>query len=158
MSYAQSRTMIEDLPDLDEMDQSMLSGNMGMQGDMDPNGGGLPPHVAAKYGKFIRQQHQVPPESGMGGAPHPHQQHPQRPQHSPGHDPRDHVPHGQPIEMPGQQGPTWNTNISCIEISNHVQGCPICSRFYNNDKSVYIIAIVVLLIVCLLLLKRVLNV
>lgn len=49
-------------------------------------------------------------------------------------------------------------NISCIDISKHIQGCPICSKFYNNDRTVYVIALVVLSIVCLLLLKRVLNV
>ena len=49
-------------------------------------------------------------------------------------------------------------SINCLDIARHVEGCPICSRFYNNDKTVYIIAIVILSIVCLLLLKRVLNV
>jgi hypothetical protein len=54
-----------------------------------------------------------------------------------------------------------NTNplsYNCVDIAKHIQDCPICSRFYNNDKTAYIIAIVVLSIVCLLLLKRVLNV
>lgn len=49
-------------------------------------------------------------------------------------------------------------SISCIDIARHIQDCPICSKFYNNDRTVYVIAIVVLSIVCLLLLKRVLNV
>jgi hypothetical protein len=48
--------------------------------------------------------------------------------------------------------------INCIEIARHIEGCPICSRFYNNDKTMYIIVIVILAIVCLLLMKRVLNV
>jgi hypothetical protein len=49
-------------------------------------------------------------------------------------------------------------NFNCVDIAKHIQDCPICSRFYNNDRTVYIIAIVVLSIVCLLLLKRILNV
>jgi hypothetical protein len=38
-----------------------------------------------------------------------------------------------------------------------VGSCPICSRFYHNDNTVYIIAIVILSIICILLLKRVLD-
>jgi hypothetical protein len=46
---------------------------------------------------------------------------------------------------------------TCLEIADHVGSCPICSRFYKNDNTVYIIAIVILAIICILLLKRVLN-
>jgi hypothetical protein len=65
-----------------------------------------------------------------------------------------------PVEMPQpppmQMMPLSPLMISCIDISKHVQDCPICSRFYNNDKTVYIIVIIVLSIICLLLLKKVL--
>lgn len=47
--------------------------------------------------------------------------------------------------------------ISCIEIANHVRSCPICSKFYDNDKSVYVIIIVILAIVCAILFKKVLE-
>jgi hypothetical protein len=47
--------------------------------------------------------------------------------------------------------------ISCIEIANHVRSCPICSKFYDNDKSVYVIIIVILAIVCVILFKKVLE-
>lgn len=50
------------------------------------------------------------------------------------------------------------STYNCVDIAKHIQDCPICSRFYNNDKTVYIITIVILSIVCILLLKRVLNV
>ena len=33
--------------------------------------------------------------------------------------------------------------MSCLEIAGHVQECPICSKFYNNDKTVYIIVIII---------------
>ena len=49
-------------------------------------------------------------------------------------------------------------SISCIDIASHIQNCPICSKFYNGDKSLYIIIIIILAIVSLLLLKRVLGV
>lgn len=47
---------------------------------------------------------------------------------------------------------------TCLEVADHIANCPICSKFYNNDKTIYIIAIVLLAIVCILLLKRVLDV
>ena len=48
--------------------------------------------------------------------------------------------------------------LNCIDVANHIQSCPICSKFYHNDRSLYIITIAVLCIICILLLKRVLNV
>jgi hypothetical protein len=62
--------------------------------------------------------------------------------------------YGQPPIPPQHQ----SILINCIDIAKHVQDCPICSRFYNNDKTTYVITIVVLSIVCLLLLKKILNV
>jgi len=47
--------------------------------------------------------------------------------------------------------------ISCIEIANHIRSCPICSKFYDNDKSMYIIVIVILVIMCIILFKKVLE-
>jgi len=47
---------------------------------------------------------------------------------------------------------------SCLDVADHINACPICSRFYNNDKTLYVIAIAVLAIICILLLKKVLDV
>jgi hypothetical protein len=46
---------------------------------------------------------------------------------------------------------------SCLEIHSHIMDCPICSRFFKNDNTVYIIVIVILAIMCIMLLKKVLN-
>jgi hypothetical protein len=46
---------------------------------------------------------------------------------------------------------------SCITVAEHIANCPICSKFYNNDKTPYIIAIIILLLVCVLLIKKVLD-
>jgi len=48
--------------------------------------------------------------------------------------------------------------IYCIEVAEHISNCPICSKFYNVDKTPYILAIVILSIVCIILLKRVLSI
>uniref|UniRef100_A0A6C0KEY1 LITAF domain-containing protein n=1 Tax=viral metagenome TaxID=1070528 RepID=A0A6C0KEY1_9ZZZZ len=44
--------------------------------------------------------------------------------------------------------------ITCIEIAKHIKHCPICSKFYDTDKSLYIIIIIILIIFCALLLKK----
>ncbi len=48
--------------------------------------------------------------------------------------------------------------IYCIDVAEHISSCPICSKFYNVDKTPYILAIVILSIVCIILLKRVLSI
>lgn len=48
-------------------------------------------------------------------------------------------------------------DIACLEIAKHIKQCPICSKFYDNDKSIYIIIIVILSICTLILLKKVLE-
>lgn len=47
---------------------------------------------------------------------------------------------------------------SCIDIANHIKTCPICSKLYNDDKTLYILCIILLCIVCIILIKRILNV
>ena len=47
--------------------------------------------------------------------------------------------------------------LSCMEIARHVKNCPICSKFYDNDKSVYIISIILLVIFCIILLKKIID-
>ena len=50
-----------------------------------------------------------------------------------------------------------NGSPSCIDVANHIELCPICSRYYKQDNSLYIIVIVVLSIICILLAKKVLK-
>lgn len=47
---------------------------------------------------------------------------------------------------------------SCLDVADHISKCPICSKFYNTDKTIYLIAIITLAIICILLLKKVLDV
>jgi len=152
MNYGQQSrnhvTMIDDLPELSDIE---TRGGGGMAMRQPPRfannayaGENLPPEVVDKYRRHIRQTSFMRPESGM--APY--------------------GPSPQSIESYEDAQVQQNlhvdnpalTGISCLDIANHVKDCPICSRFYNNDKTVYIIVIVVLAIICLLLLKKVLDV
>jgi hypothetical protein len=47
--------------------------------------------------------------------------------------------------------------VSCLAVSEHAHNCPVCCRLYNTDKSLYMIIIAILVIICIILLKRVLE-
>ena len=136
-------TRIEDLPEL---------GNDGYEGDSAVGNGNQYRDTA----KFIRNNRPIPQGAGMtreGNYPPPqkimHQQ-----------SPEEYID-DQVIEvkeMPPLFSRPDPMSFNCVDISMHVQQCPICSKFYNGDKSLYIVVIVILAVVCLLLLKRVLNV
>jgi len=156
MDYTQqsrsSVTMLDELPELVDVESSQ--GHMvhhGPQGSYSNNQSGyqsmdtiLPNGEADKYRKMIRQPHVIPPDAGM--APMIRQ--------APEPEPQD----DRLLEPRRLHQPDPLHDISCLHIANHIYECPICSRFYKCDKTVYIICIVVLAIVCLLLLKRVLEV
>lgn len=149
--YAQQNkniTMIDKLLDLEDIEPHSGNGgvpNMGVgqhvpfQNHVHAQHGEIP----VNYRKFIRPGMGHPmPESGMGSySQHQHQQEffTPPPQY---HEAQMRPPVGSP---------------TCLEIADHVGSCPICSRFYKTDNTVYIIAIVILAIICILLLKRVLN-
>ena len=48
--------------------------------------------------------------------------------------------------------------LSCREISDHIQECPICQKFYNQDNTTHMIIIILLSVVSALLLKKVLDI
>ena len=76
-----------------------------------------------------------------------------------------------PFELDTFQQPRYNMNmqhpvplqekyieeISCMTVANHIKDCPICSKFYNCDNSMYIVCIALLIIVCIILLKRIIE-
>ena len=150
-NYATNVTMLNDLPDLDEIDypqplqQGAIRNVIKGTGDEQFMPGILPPGTD-QYKKFIRGQHMAPQEAGMAyNNPPAYMQ--QQQQYM--------DPQGQEIQAPYkplEQTPT------CLDFASHVAQCPICSKFYKNDNTMYIIAIIVLAIVCILLLKRVLDV
>lgn len=55
------------------------------------------------------------------------------------------------------QPPTTNTSLHCLTIAQHIDTCPICSRLYDTDKTLYILAIIGLLILCFLMVKRIIK-
>jgi hypothetical protein len=146
MSYGNTKrnniTYLEDLPDLQDLEETKRGSRM-------PNN-----PIPEKYQKFIRGSYSPPSQSGMN-PPQMHKNY-MTERYSPP------IPSQGQIGQIGQIGEESPSRIladspSCLEIADHVSACPICSRFYNSDRSVYIIAIVMLAIICILLLKKVLN-
>lgn len=131
MSYGQRNnvTMLNDLPELEDLE------GVGESRNQPPN----------DYQKYIRGSHNMMAQSGMNRM-HMEQQPLEPPQPLP------------PQQPPLRPLPEVHMTYNCIDIARHVQDCPICSRFYNRDNTLYIIIIIVLAVICLLLLKKVLNV
>ena len=166
----QNVTPIDQLPDLEDLEGPRL-----MNGAMRPNMSRvpyaqdiLPPKDAEHiYTKHIREgmnMQDMPPGAGMCQMP---------PNHT------TPLPmHGEMMEPMGPQmqqqntkedydglhqgpEPKWslpNGSPSCLDCMNHWESCPVCHQLFNTDKTIYIIAIILLTIVCLLLLKKVLDV
>ena len=160
MSYstagAQKFTMIDDLPDLDDLEgpgptpyqRAVVRGDN--RASQYPGSQILPAGQEPRYRKFIRDSHSSPSESGMA-----HNLVSQAPM-------MESPPMVPEIEAYHQAEETkkyaaLNDTPSCLNVAEHISGCPICSKFYNDDKSIYIIAIIVLAVICLLLLKKVLD-
>ena len=140
----QYTTPIEELPDLEELERSMQQHPMKMNRKLD-----IVPQ-SEKYDKFLRNSYTPPDESGMNYREQPQEM---------------YMPNMPNMPMGYNQQPQYKEMMydgrgepSCIQISNHISNCPICIKFYNNDKTLYILAIVILAIFCILLIKKVLNI
>lgn len=136
MNRGYNVTMLEDLPDLEDLEQNAYQ--------QQPQ-----PLSNEKLKKFIRGNHKIDPMAGMENRV-------QQPQYVERNDNQYYNQYQQPMFRDTQ--PVNNPTLNCIDVARHIQDCPICSRFYNTDKTIYIVIIVLLLIICILLLKRVLNV
>lgn len=165
MNGQQYVTPLSDLPDLEDLEH--VQARPKMQSDR--------PIDDSKYTKYIRPAHRMDMESGMasyGANPYGPQGIPMgMPTYGPPGIQESFGPHGSPQgghpqggHVPsGASGTQFvekfaNPQYNCIDIARHIQDCPICSKFYSSDKTIYIIVIVILAIVCLLLIKKVLNV
>jgi nitrate reductase cytochrome c-type subunit len=53
--------------------------------------------------------------------------------------------------------PSIPHSINCNDVNTHMAMCNFCKKFYSNDKTVYIIIIGILFILCLLFGKKALG-
>ena len=154
----QNTTAIDDLPDLSELEggrgpnpyQPATLGN-GIRESRYEGAAMLPPGQSERYQKFIRGGHTPLPESGM--VP---------PNYQPSYEHQQtYEPYIQEnLEHANKDVKTINmpeNSPSCLDVCSHVMNCPVCSRYYNTDKTVYIIIIAILAVISILLLKNVLD-
>ena len=143
--------MLPDLEDLEKSDYSPMNV--------------LPPGEAEKFGRYIRGNHHngIVKQSGMTPdvhSVHPRHRHHHHQQHN-YNDQKENYDFHKHEEQEEDRIKTFNMpsgTPSCLDVAEHIANCPICSKFYNTDKTIYIIAIVVLCIICILLLKKVLDI
>ena len=149
----QNVTPLEMLPDLEDLEKPNYS-PMNV----------LPPGEGEKFARYIRgnQHNGIAKQSGMAPIIHSVQ-----PRHHHNHNQYNDNQYNDKKEnhdynIQQEDGiKTFNMppgTPSCLDVAEHIANCPICSKFYNTDKTIYIIAIVILSIICILLLKKVLNV
>jgi hypothetical protein len=169
MSYStvntQKFTLIDYLPDLDDLEGTK---------------------VDDKYSKFLRNNHTAPVQAGMSSPQITESYMSQQTMGHPGMGPPGMGPPG--MGPPGMGPPGMGTpgmgppmsppmsppdmahvlepyqkasfahGPSCIDVAEHIATCPVCSKIHKCDNTIYIVTIVILVIVCLILLKKVLDV
>lgn len=152
-----------------ERDLSAKPMNSKIRKHIDPriamNGGVAPSYNNNNGDYFLVERGNFPQHPQQHPQQHLQQHLQQRPQQRPQQDdderefemgPRviQNIPHIHPHSQQHIQP----RELSCMEIARHVKHCPICSKFYDNDKSVYIIVIILLVIFCIILLKKILDI
>lgn len=146
------RTLIQDLPDLEDFDGHISEQNS--LGNKEYSQVKQQHHPYNNYENY-QNQHQQPPYHNPQ-----HQINPQYPQQY-----QQHFEHQPNIEEQIQQHPYHNLrttdilpeDLSCMLVHRHIEGCPICSSFYERDVSKYIIVIIALIIFIIYLLRKLLN-
>lgn len=164
-NHPQNTTSIDELPDIDELEgptpfQPAIRNHL--RDSKYPGSSMIPVTEADKVKKYIRNGHNPLDESGMNNM---YIDPPQTPMST---NVNNMYNDDETLQNYHQQYSNQNPNLkrfnmpasspSCIEFCEHVINCPVCSRLYNNDKTIYIIAIVILSFICILLLKKVLDV
>lgn len=174
-------TLIDDLLDVEDIEQPKTQGlgmipeaetnkyqkfirnngyNVPQQAGMQLNNN-IPPFANVHSAQQIMQQQMMPPQMIQQQMMPPQMMNQKLPYNDPNGDFQNNF-------QPYIEQEKFNNNLfegyepsnkpTCLAVAEHTADCKVCSKLYNNDKTVYIIAIVLLSIICILLLKKVLDV
>ena len=47
--------------------------------------------------------------------------------------------------------------LNCRDVAKHTANCPVCSKLYKNDKTMYWVIIFILVVICIMLFNKVLD-
>ena len=57
-------------------------------------------------------------------------------------------------QIQGMTGTSLTSHISCRNIYDHIENCPICNKYYKQSNRMYILIIIFLILIILLLLRQ----
>jgi hypothetical protein len=57
-------------------------------------------------------------------------------------------------QIQGMTATALTSHISCRNIYDHIENCPICSKYYKQSNRIYILIIIFLILIILLLLRQ----
>lgn len=133
-------THVEDLLDIDNEKMEQMASKKMKQSHVPPASSGMVSHLPDQ---ILRDQAQIVRD----------QQQPISVQNYP-----QHMMMSSPyVDMDNESVKEVKANLNCLDVCDHIKTCPICTKFYKNDNTVYIVVIIVLIIISLLLLKNVLD-
>ena len=153
MDY-QKITMLDNLPEPTDNNHPQSSIKVGRYNGYEM----LPPAEADRFKKFIRDEHEVPIESGMinkSTAPIVNYNYDEEFNRNIHHNPSNMR------EIYDPKEPTIikkKKKYNCGKISTHVEQCQFCKKLYSSDKNLYILFIIFLFFICFLLFKKILSV
>ena len=160
-------TRIEDIPDISDIEGGMYG--VSSVDNIPYSNISSQPDVS----KFLRAQHSPSPQAGMGyrtmrdyqGTPYENYMNSQIQNgiyRNEGHMGTMNMGYNMPSDaLPNVQNSQpindYKDGFNCPDIYSHVKNCPMCSNYFKKDNTIYIIAIIVLAVICLLLMKKVLD-
>lgn len=61
------------------------------------------------------------------------------------------------FEAAKSPSPIINPSLNCLDVCKHIESCPICSKFFDTDKTLFIFIIIALLIIIGFLVKKLID-
>lgn len=163
-----NRTYIDELPFLEDVitaDQQIINGGLNM----------IPSSESGKIKKFIRNtDHNIPIESGMNTKQHQEHQQMLEDEHELVKQQQMYEEHQRQMQEEEflKERPVYeekrkykkkqrfydgDCDLNCISVADHAANCIVCSKLYTNDKTLYLSIIGVLIIICIILMKKIME-
>ena len=161
-----NRTYIDELPFLEDVlssEKQMINGGLGM----------IPSSESGNIKRFIRNnEYNLPPEAGMNTAKqqlleeqellkqqqlYEEQQLNEHIQHQDKYNRHSYEDKKKDKKKHHNRIYNEDCDLNCISVADHAANCIVCSKLYTNDKSLYLAIIGVLIIICIILMKKVVE-
>jgi len=159
-----NRTYIDDLPFLEDVvsaEQQIMNGGLNM----------IPSSESGKIKRFIRNNdYNLPPEAGMNTKQQQMMEEQELVKQQQIYEEQQRqlqMQEQEDFHLPvyeekrkhkkKQQRYESDCDLNCISVADHAANCIVCSKLYNNDKTLYLAIIGVLIIISIILMKKVVE-